>query len=120
VSTVEDFLAFLQVFSANANADVLHPESVRLISSDAMTSRQRADVQALTGPGTSWGLGVGVDIERVHPWMQPGRFGWNGGSGTTAFVDPVNGLSAVLLTQRMMSEATGDFDEFWSAVYSSL
>jgi CubicO group peptidase (beta-lactamase class C family) len=81
---------------------------------------QRLGMRQLMGPGLSWGMCVGLDLERVQPWMTPGRFWWNGGSGTTACVNPANDLTAVLLTQRMMTAATGDFDDFWRAVYQSL
>jgi CubicO group peptidase (beta-lactamase class C family) len=52
--------------------------------------------------------------------MAPGRFGWNGGSGTTAWIDPSRELTAVLLTSRMMLGATGDFDDFWRALAEGL
>ncbi|MDX6316739.1 MAG: hypothetical protein QOD35_139, partial [Nocardioidaceae bacterium] len=29
-------------------------------------------------------------------------------------------LAAVLMTQRMMASPTGDFDDFWRAVYTGL
>jgi len=50
--------------------------------------------------GGSWGLATGVDVEAAEPWMAPGRWGWDGGTGTTARVDPTRGTVGVLLTQR--------------------
>jgi CubicO group peptidase (beta-lactamase class C family) len=62
-------------------------------------------------------LGTGVDIEAARPWMAPGRWGWNGGTGTTARVDPVRGTVAVLLTQRALKgEPEDGFDDFWAAI----
>ena len=118
VSTVEDYLAFLTAFSTDSA--VIDDELVEAMTTDSLTDGQRLGVQQLMGPGTSWGMGVGVDLEPVQPWMTPGRFWWNGGSGTTAFVDPANDLTAVLLTQRLMQSATGDFDDFLRAVYRCL
>jgi CubicO group peptidase (beta-lactamase class C family) len=118
VSTVEDYLSFLSAFLVPTS--VLDPQTVRLMTGDSLTQGQRRGVEELMGPGVSWGMGVGLDLERVRPWMRPGRFWWNGGSGTTACVDPGNELAAVLMTQRMMASATGDFDDFWRAVYTRL
>ena len=118
VSTVEDYLSFLD--ACLVPTSVLDAQTVRLVSRDSLTPRQREGVEELMGPGVSWGMGVGVDLERMRPWMRPGRFWWNGGSGTTACVDPGNDLAAVLMTQRMMASPTGDFDDFWRAVYARL
>jgi CubicO group peptidase (beta-lactamase class C family) len=118
VSTVEDYLRFLD--ACLVPTSVLDAQTVRLMTRDSLTPGQREGVEELMGPGVSWGMGVGLDLERVRPWMLPGRFWWNGGSGTTACVDPGNDLAAVLMTQRMMTSATGDFDDFWRAVYTGL
>lgn len=114
LSTVADYLRFLEVFDGDTG--VLGAEDARLISTESIRPEQRAGVQQLTGPDTSWGLCVGLDLAAREPWMAPGRFGWNGGSGTTAYLDPSRGLVAVLLTGRMMQSATGDFDDFYRAL----
>jgi CubicO group peptidase (beta-lactamase class C family) len=57
-----------------------------------------------------------VDVEAAQPWMAPGRWGWTGGTGTTAHVDPTRGTVAVLLTQRAMTSPLDGFDDFWTAV----
>lgn len=116
VSTVRDYLAFLGVFT-DPRDDVLEPELRALMTSDSLDERQRAAAQELLGPGSSWGLQVGVDLQPVEPWMAPGRFGWDGGSGTTAYVDPGRELVAVLFTQRGMVGPSYDFEAFWSAVH---
>ena len=36
----------------------------------------------------------------------PGRYGWDGGWGTSWYVDPTEGLIGILLTQRVW-DATG-------------
>jgi CubicO group peptidase (beta-lactamase class C family) len=50
--------------------------------------------------------------------LAPGSFGWMGGTGTTAYVDPAQGLAGALFTQRAMdsNRATGVFKDFWRAV----
>ena len=118
VCTVQDFLRFLTVFGGDT--PVLDAEAVRLMTTESITVQQRAGIQQLTGPDTSWGLCVGLDLAAREPWMAPGRFGWNGGSGTTAYSDPSRELTAVLLTSRMMMSATGDFDDFYRALADGL
>ena len=59
---------------------------------------------------------LGVDVEAMEPWMAPGRWGWTGGTGTTADVDPVRGTVSVLLTQRGMTSPLDGFGDFWAAV----
>jgi CubicO group peptidase (beta-lactamase class C family) len=50
--------------------------------------------------------------------LAPGSFGWMGGTGTTAYVDPTQSLAGALFTQRAMdsNRATGVFNDFWRAV----
>jgi CubicO group peptidase (beta-lactamase class C family) len=57
-----------------------------------------------------------VDVEAAEPWQAPGRWGWTGGTGTTAYVDPVRDTVAVLLTQRAMTGPLDGFEDFWMAV----
>jgi CubicO group peptidase (beta-lactamase class C family) len=124
VSTVEDYLRFLTVFSGEAafssEAGVLDAGSVRLMTTESITPEQRVGVAQLMGPDISWGLCVGLDLAARDPWMAPGRFGWNGGAGTSAYVDPSRELDSVLLTPRMMLGATGDFDDFYRALADGL
>ena len=48
--------------------------------------------------------------------MAPGRWGWDGGTGTSAHVDPARGTAGVLLTQRAMTGPLDGFGDFWAAV----
>ena len=115
VSTVGDVLRFYTAM-ADGGAPVLDREAVALMTSDALTDAQRRDALPIVDAGGSWGLGTGVDVEAAEPWMAPGRWGWTGGTGTTAYVDPVRGTVCVLLTQRAMTGALDRFDAFWTAV----
>jgi CubicO group peptidase (beta-lactamase class C family) len=95
---------------------VLTAGSVALMTADALTSAQRRQALRIVGPGGSWGLATSVDVEAAEPWMAPGRWGWDGGTGTTARVDPARGIVGVLLTQRMMTGQLDGFGEFWTAM----
>jgi CubicO group peptidase (beta-lactamase class C family) len=95
---------------------VLTAGSVALMTADALTGAQRQQALPIVGPGGSWGLATGVDVEPAEPGMAPGRWGWDGGTGTTAHVDPTRGTVGVLLTQRMMTGPLDGFGDFWAAV----
>jgi CubicO group peptidase (beta-lactamase class C family) len=115
VATAPDVLRFYCAM-ADGGAPVLTADEVALMSGDALTADQRRSATVFLGPGESWGLGTGVDVEAAEPWQAPGRWGWTGGTGTTAYVDPVRGTVAVLLTQRAMTGPLDGFDDFWTAV----
>jgi CubicO group peptidase (beta-lactamase class C family) len=115
VSTAPDVLRFYCAM-ADGGGPVLTAESVALMTADALTGAQRRQALPIVGPGGSWGLATAVDVEAAEPWMAPGRWGWTGGTGTTAHVDPTRGTVAVLLTQRAMTGPLDGFGDFWTAV----
>jgi CubicO group peptidase (beta-lactamase class C family) len=115
VSTAPDVLRFCCAM-ADGGAPILRADSVALMTTDALTADLRRTGAPVLGPGESWGLSAGVDVEAAQPWMAPGRWGWTGGTGTTAHVDPMRGTVAVLLTQRAMTGPQDGFDDFWTAV----
>jgi CubicO group peptidase (beta-lactamase class C family) len=116
VSTAEDVLCFYSAM-ADDGAPILAARATALMTTDALTGPQRAQAEPFVGPGATWGLGCGIDLEAVRPWMAPGRWGWTGGSGTTAYVDPTRDTVCVLLTQRAMTGPRDEsFETFWTAV----
>ena len=100
---------------ADGGAPVLTADSVALMT-PTRSPTPSARRPAMVGPGGSWGLATGVDVEAAEPWMAPGRWGWDGGTGTTAYVDPTRDTVGVLLTQRMMTGPLDGFGDFWTAV----
>jgi CubicO group peptidase (beta-lactamase class C family) len=115
VSTASDLLRFFTAM-ADGGGPVLTSGSLALMTTDALTDALRQQAHPIVGPGGSWGLGTSVDVEAAEPWMAPGRWGWNGGTGTTAHVDPVRDTVDILLTQRSMIDALDGQDGFWTAV----
>ena len=114
VSTVDDLLAFHRMLLAG-DAGVLSPESVALMVTDHLTADQRAaSTHFLEGQG--WGFGGSVDVERTAPWNVPGRYGWVGGSGTAAHIDPLGHGITILLTTVAMENPTPPpvMREFWA------
>jgi CubicO group peptidase (beta-lactamase class C family) len=115
VSTAGDVLRFYAAM-ADGGAPVLTADEVTQLRSDALTDVQRRSAQTFLDEGESWGLGTGVDTEAIRPWQSPGRWGWTGGTGTTAYVDPGRNTVAVLLTQRGMTGPLDAPEAFWTAV----
>ncbi|MEU0535228.1 hypothetical protein [Amycolatopsis tolypomycina] len=54
----------------------------------ASPGRRGTGLGALFLEGQGWGMGGSVDIAVTEPWHVPGRYGWVGGTGTTAHVVP--------------------------------
>jgi CubicO group peptidase (beta-lactamase class C family) len=115
VSTVADVLRFYTAM-ADGGAPVLTDESLRLMTSDQLTAAQRANARPFVDDDTSWGFGTGVDLTVARPGMAPGRWGWTGGTGTCAYVDPGRDTVSVLLTQRAMMGPDDGPEPFWAAV----
>jgi CubicO group peptidase (beta-lactamase class C family) len=118
VSTVPDYLAF-QTMLLDGGTPILSPSSVQLFSGDRLDGLQRTSAQSFLGPGRSWGLMVEVELDENDSEVGPGSFGWMGGTGTTAYVDPSRELCGALFTQRAMesNRPTEVFRTFWRAVY---
>ena len=87
VSTAADVLRFYTAM-ADGGAPVLTADSLKLMTSDQLTPAQRGNAAPFVDDDTSWGLGTGLDLTAARPGMAPGRWGWTGGTGTCAYVDP--------------------------------
>src|SRR5580765_2909266 len=92
VSTLADLHRFGRMLLADGGG-LLSPESARLMTTDHLTQEQR-DEAVLFLEGAGWGYGGGVGSD--------GRYGWVGGTGTTAHVVPSTGTVGILLTQVQM------------------
>ena len=101
-STADDWLAFGQMLLAGGTTPggrrLLSADSVRRMTTDHTTAAQR-EIGALFLEGQGWGFGGSVDIAPIDPWNIPGRYGWVGGTGTSAHIIPSTGTVAILLTQ---------------------
>jgi CubicO group peptidase (beta-lactamase class C family) len=125
VSTIDDYFAFSRMMLNKGRLgreQILSPAAVELMTSDQLTPGQRADCEIFFGSHSSWGLGLAVDILRDETFHNPGRFGWNGGFGTTAYTDPAHEMIGILFTQRMMDspEPPRVFTDFWTLAYGAM
>jgi CubicO group peptidase (beta-lactamase class C family) len=119
VSTAPEVLAVFTAL-ADGGGPLLSPGSVAQLTADALTPAQRAAAGTFLDAGQSWGLQVAVDVEPTVPGAAPGRWGWDGGTGTSAWADPGRDLVAVLLTQRMINGPADGPAGFWRALYRCL
>ncbi len=120
VSSAADLVAFYRMLLAGGG-DLLPSELVDAMTSDQLTPAIRS-TDTVFLHGQSWGYGCGIDIEVVDPWNVPGRFGWVGGTGTSAYAVPADGSIAILLTQVELGGPDGNtvLDTFWSAAAKQL
>lgn len=125
VSTIDDYFAFCRMMlnkGRHRREKILSRATVELMTSDQLTPEQRAGSEIFFGTHSSWGLGMAVDIRRNEIFHTPGRFGWTGGFGTTAYTDPTEGAIGILFTQRMMDspEPRKVFTDFWTLAYGAI
>jgi len=101
---------------------ILSRAAVELMTSDQVTPAQRAGSDVFFGTHASWGFGMAVDIRREEIFHSCGRFGWNGGCGTTGYTDPREGMIGILFTQRMMESPQPPkvFTDFWTMAYQAM
>ena len=66
--------------------------------------------------------GVSVVTRRTEVGKSVGSYGWDGGLGTSWFNDPVEDLTAILLTQRAWTSPVPGpvFRDFWTTAAAAL
>jgi CubicO group peptidase (beta-lactamase class C family) len=109
VSTLADWHRFAQMLLADGDG-LLSPESVRLMTTDHLTQEQR-DASSLFLEGAGWGFGGSVAPE--------GRYGWIGGTGTTAHIAAATDTIGLLFTQVQMPGPTPTplMRQFWQYAF---
>ncbi|WP_239070517.1 MULTISPECIES: serine hydrolase [unclassified Streptomyces] len=125
VSTADDYVAFCRMMldrGRHGGGRVLSRPSVELMTSNHLAPEQRPGTRSFLGPDEGWGFGVSVSVRRFDLATTPGRFGWNGGTGTSAYTDPGEDLVGILLTQRHMDSTTPPavFQDFWTSAYRAI
>jgi len=116
VSTVADLAAFGRMLRAGGVTD----DGTRVLSPEVLAEATRPRVGQIDADGLSdWGLGFGVNTGDHPDGRRAGSYGWDGGMGSTLWVDPVSDVVAVLLTNQMWSspEPTPVFEAFWRAAW---
>jgi CubicO group peptidase (beta-lactamase class C family) len=127
VSTVDDLLAFGQMMlerGKHENERILSRPSVELMTTDHITPEQKAvsDFFPSFWDSHGWGFGVSIVTRRDDLAATPGRYGWDGGYGTSWYVDPKEELIGILMTQRVWDSpgAPGVLLDFWTSAYQAI
>jgi CubicO group peptidase (beta-lactamase class C family) len=125
VSTIDDYYTFYRMLlnkGRHGDTEILSRTAVELMTSDQITPENRVGSELFFGDFRSWGFVMSVDIRRDDLSHNPGRFGWDGGTGTSAYVDPAEDMIGILFTQRMMDspEPPNVFNDFWTLAYGAL
>jgi CubicO group peptidase (beta-lactamase class C family) len=114
LSTVDDYLAFsLLLLNKGVHRDerLLSERSVNLMTTNHLTPEQMAGGgPALAGRGWGFGMAIVTAPDEVSP--VPGRYGWDGGYGTSWFNDPNRNLVAIAMTQTSDFLFNGGLAEF--------
>jgi CubicO group peptidase (beta-lactamase class C family) len=93
---------------------------------DHLTPGQRADKERfvrLLGYFDQGGFGFGMGVRTYRRDFAPvGQFGWDGGLGTSAYADPAEGLTGILLTQTAMDtpHTARLVQDFWTSAYQAI
>jgi CubicO group peptidase (beta-lactamase class C family) len=124
VSTADDFLSFARMLlekGRHGRERVLSRASVETMTTDQLLPAQKCGDAALFLGARGWGFGVAIDSARSDLNAVPGRYGWDGGFGTTWANDPREELVALQLTQVAGVPGISPLGaDFWTAAYSAL
>jgi CubicO group peptidase (beta-lactamase class C family) len=120
MSTAADLLTFQRMLLGGGD-DVLPRELVAAMMTDQLTPAIRV-TDTVFLDGQTWGYGGSVDIAIHNPWNVLGRYGWVGGTGTSAYIVPSDDSIAILLTQTELGGPAGApvLESFWTAAATIL
>jgi CubicO group peptidase (beta-lactamase class C family) len=127
VSTIDDYFAFGLMMLNNGklgNTRILSRPSVTLMTTDQITPAQKAASYFFPEfwESRGWGFGVAVVTRRDKLAATPGRYGWDGGYGTSWYADPQEEMLAILMSQRLWDSPKEPLlhRDFWSTVYQAI
>ena len=102
VSTMRDYLRFTQLLLNEGELDgvrILAPKTVQL-----MTANHVAHLPVPYGTqGYGYGLGFGIHVDPGALGIigSPGEYSWGGAAGTRFWVDPVEGVIGIFMSQTL-------------------
>lgn len=127
VSTADDVLAFARMLLSlgrHGGRRILSRPMVDEMTRDQITPEQKAVSPFFPGfwDTTGWGFGLGVVTRPDDLSPEPGRYGWEGGLGTSLNIDPKRDLVTIFLSQRLMQspDDAGLAREFHTLAYAGI
>lgn len=127
ISTLDDYMRFARMLQNGGELDgkrILKPESIALMSTDAMP-KEVSDVSWLPSKGQ---VGFGIDFAvRIRPPLNAqeasgavGEFFWDGAADTLFWVDRAHRITAVLFTQYRPFGKVPLHKAFRDSVYNAI
>ena len=108
----------------HGNARVLSRPAVETMTADQLTPQQKAVSGILPGYFEShgWGFGLAVVTRREEVAGPVGKFGWDGGLGTSWATDPSEDMVGILMTQRAWTSPRPPnvCRDFWTSAYQAI
>lgn len=110
LSTMPDYVRFTRMLSGGGAVDgvrVLSPQTLRMMTSNHLPGDLGALCtggfvnSVLDGVGFGLGFAVVIDPTRGHLVSNPGEYYWGGAASTLFWVDPVENITVVFMTQLM-------------------
>jgi CubicO group peptidase (beta-lactamase class C family) len=131
VSTAADYQRFAQMLLNGGELDgarILGPRTLKLMRANHLpgggdlTRHSRSLFSESAYAGVGFGLGFAVVCDPVQTLLpsSPGEFYWGGMASTAFWVDPVEEIVVVFMTQLLPSSATPIRRELRSLVYAAL
>jgi CubicO group peptidase (beta-lactamase class C family) len=131
VSTAADYMRFANMLLNGGELDgarILAPKTIRLMASNHLpggqdlTQMSRSLFSETTNAGVGFGLGFAVvfDPPKTLIPCSKGEFYWGGAASTAFWVDPVEEVTAVFMTQLLPSSSYPIRRELRTLVYSAL
>lgn len=118
LSTAEDYARFLLMLQSGGEwggVHILSPKSVELMTADHLGA-----VYGSGGQGFGLGFWVTRELGRNGDPGSVGAFGWGGAYHTTYWVDPVEKLVAVFMTQLLPAAGSDAHGKFKALVYQAV
>ncbi len=129
VSTASDYMRFCQMLLNGGELDgirLLGPKTIEIMTEPHLTDEQLEYAANTVGPeqfqGSSFGLGFRVvtSVAETGVLGSEGTYSWGGAASTIFWIDPVEDLIAILMTQFMPSNQYQLRRDFQIATYQAL
>ncbi|GCE30302.1 serine hydrolase [Dictyobacter alpinus] len=125
VSTIDDYLAFGQMMLSQGKYNgerILSRPSIETMTTDQITPEQKAATNPAANFLDSRGWGFGLSIINVRDDISsvPGRYGWDGGLGTSWYSDPKEDMVTILMSQCSFASPNPPNVTFWTAAYQAI
>ncbi|MDP3749954.1 MAG: serine hydrolase domain-containing protein [Phenylobacterium sp.] len=131
VSTAKDYMAFCRMLGAGGALDgqrLIAPRTLKLMASNHLpggqdlTKLSRSLFSEATNAGVGFGLGFAVTFDPVAAMLtsSPGEYYWGGAASTAFWIDPVEDIQVVFMTQVLPSSTYPIRRELRTLVYSAL